>query len=130
MTKNTALFATLGLVMLATLLHIYATEHHYYFYFWWWHFIVHGMAGASVGAAAVTFWKFKFTAKWKIYLLAVLAALVVGIGWEAYEKFFNLIFVIPVSYRADLMLDLFADTLGALISAPFFIKFGTWLIEA
>ena len=94
---------------------------HYYVYWevWWWDLLTHSTAGFGVAAFAYLLRPAAFRRPAALFLALPAFVLVVGLGFEVYERLFRTFWWSwSVSYYLeDTLLDLVMDTLGALALA-------------
>jgi hypothetical protein len=91
---------------------------HYYVYWevWWWDLLTHSTAGFGVAAFAYLLRPAAFRHPVALFVALPAFVLVVGVGFEVYERLFRSFWWSwSVSYYLeDTLLDLVMDTLGAL----------------
>jgi hypothetical protein len=114
------LFASLVLIVLISSLHIYAGEKYLYFLYWWFDIVMHFLGGVWVG---VTFlWLYFFSRffgqqafqKGKVFKVAIISFVIVGLSWEIFEVFIGVPIYEP-NYIFDTVSDLIVGTLGVLV---------------
>jgi hypothetical protein len=124
MAKNKVIIPALSaLIMVIAVLHVAAMNYNLYFYLWWFDIVMHFLGGLWCGYFTlyyVSWYETKHAITWtrsRTWVAAVLATLLVGIGWEVYEYVFGFTFTLKSSYRLDTILDLVMDTSGAIVAA-------------
>jgi uncharacterized membrane protein YjdF len=116
------------LVVLLGAVHFLASFFYLYWIVWWFDNVSHFLGGLMTGV--LSFWvlrQFVF----KSYVLNIrgvltiilVSVLVVGVGWEVFEKVFNIAEGVPgESYMIDTTVDLIADLLGGVAAAVLVYK--------
>ncbi len=99
----------------------FGIEQDYFLTIWWWDILLHVLGGVWAGlfgAWAAGFFGIRITlARCALYALAI------GAGWELFEYAAGLGGSIFMSYTADVIKDLFDDTLGGAL-AYYFVRRG------
>jgi len=115
----------IGLLILSGVIFILnkvALVHFFYWRFWWYDIMMHFMSGALIGALAL--WGalrfYPMLSKRKLFLMAILTAIVVGLGWEVME-YVGGITNGEAGYVFDTVKDLVMDTLGSLLVCSIFM---------
>lgn len=109
--------------VLLTTFHFIGSQFEFYLDLWWFDILMHALGGAISGGFTliVSRW-FRFFAPTLervkgTYLVAVIGALVIGIVWEVFEKYFDLTYA--YNYKFDTTLDLVMDGVGAFLIARY-----------
>lgn len=115
----------IGLLILAGVIFILnkvALVHFFYWRFWWYDVMMHFISGALIGALAL--WGalrfYPTLSKRKLFVMAILTAIVVGLGWEVME-YVGGITHSEAGYVFDTVKDLVMDTLGSLLVCSIFM---------
>ena len=124
--KESLLFVLLVLIFLIAVLHISAIELFWYWRVWWIDIVMHFLGGLWIALASlwVTFYsglvKNVRRTPGVFFIVTVVSAIVVGIGWEVFE-FLSGAFI-GVGLSQDTFHDLFADLGGALTVFLFAVR--------
>ena len=125
MFKSRFFIAGVFFLIIVAVIHISAIYLNWYFRISWIDNVIHFLAGISVSCAflaSVEGWlKIGNVSQWRVFFLALISVLFVGIIWEIFEYSCDLTFYWLQDYPLDTAMDLIADISGATI--PFlFIK--------
>jgi len=121
MKKCSLLYVTFALVILLGFVHFVAESLYLYWTVWWLDNIVHALAGFTIGLFIIWFLFYSsiFYKRSPTILEAILNALlcvmIIGIGWEVFE-YINGITQSTEGYTLDIVHDLIADALGAILA--------------
>jgi len=114
------------LVFLIVALHAAAIFLHLYWTLWWYDIIVHFLGGLFTGLLVLWLRFFSgyfgaeaFPAGQSVLLFALAATLVVGIGWEIFERIFGNTWSVE-GYYMDTTLDIIFDFIGGACAFVFF----------
>lgn len=121
MKKYSLLYVSFAMVVVLATLHFIAEAFYFYWTIWWFDNLMHLLGGLSVGLVIV--WLLFNTGLFsetrlsnlKFVFLVVVLVLLVGIVWEIFE-YLNDITQSFEGYTLDTSLDLFFDTLGAILA--------------
>ncbi len=94
--------------------HIGGARFEWYLDFWWFDIVMHILGGAVVGGLCVALYV-RMISQVSVrgaLLVSVTAAVVIGVGWEIFEWYFDLIYT--VHYVTDTVTDLVMDMVGGL----------------
>lgn len=100
-----------------------AEKFHWYFSIWYFDMIMHFLGGFWVGF----FFLYTFLAKDPVlptaglFLKIILSTLAIGILWEFYEYFLNVVSFTSFDFK-DTLSDIFFDLLGSFASIFYFFK--------
>lgn len=92
--------------------HLMGARFEWYLDFWWFDIVMHILGGAVVGGLCVALYARMSrrvsvrTALW----VSMIAAAVIGVGWEVFEWYFDLIYT--VHYATDTTIDVVMDIVG------------------
>jgi uncharacterized membrane protein YjdF len=111
------------LVVLMGAVHFFASFFYLYWIVWWFDNVSHFLGGLMTGVLA--FWALRrfvfrsYVLNFRGILTIILASvLVVGVGWEVFEKVFDIAGGVPgESYMKDTTIDLIADLLGGVVAS-------------
>lgn len=114
-------------VLLATL-HFVGSQFEFYLDLWWFDILMHALGGAISGGFTL------IVARWfrplspilervsGAYSIAILGALFIGISWEVFEKYYDLIYT--QNYLVDTTIDLIMDVLGSVLIGRYALRKG------
>lgn len=109
------LWAQFFTALVVAILHIAALQWDLYFYYYWFDMVTHTLGGIFIALAAASVSVYRGV---RISIpFCVLAALVVGIGWELFEYVFHIPQTSWISYPLDTAKDIVMDTFGGTIGA-------------
>ncbi len=100
-----------------------ALQFYWYSSVWYLDMIMHFFGGFWVGLFFIYVFSTK-NPKTSILILffkVFLATLIIGVLWEAYEFFLNIVSATSFDFR-DIMSDIFFDLLGSIVSVFYFFK--------
>lgn len=127
MPRNHLLSVLAILICIIVALHFAATSFDLYWTLWWYDIIVHFLGGAFAGLLAgwLRFLSGYFGAplipsEFRVFCFVVLSTLVIGIGWEIFERMFGHTWSIE-GYWLDTTMDVILD-IGGGIAAFYFFK--------
>lgn len=111
----------LSLISLIAILNAYAIEFSLYWSFWWFDILMHFLGGLWV--ALVSLWGVgvinrrvaQALTRKQIFLLSVVSAIAVGVGWELFE-YLSGMFVEQDGILLDTIIDLIMDTIGGIVA--------------
>jgi len=104
-----ALFLTqTAVVLLVAMVHLSALQWFLYWYYPWLDLFTHFLGGLWVALASA--WILSYAGRTPSFLVLILAAMVIGVGWELFESFAG----VPkeANFAFDTSLDLIMDFIG------------------
>lgn len=112
------------LLIIIAVLHFLALQFYLYWTFWWLDILMHFLGGLWVGLTALWFFFFSgyvyknvnLVRNTKIFLITIASVIVVGVLWEVWELWAELVFVNETGYFLDTSLDMVMDTLGGIVA--------------
>ncbi len=112
------------LIIIIAVLHFLALQFYLYWTFWWLDILMHFLGGLWVGLTALWFFFFSgymhknvnLVRSTKIFLITIASVIVVGVLWEVWELWADLVFVNEAGYFLDTSLDMVMDTLGGIVA--------------
>lgn len=116
--KNILLLALLVIAFVVLTLDRIAQDNYLYWAYWWYDIMMHFLGGFLVAGIALWFLA-RFsdesmrTARRALYV-AIITAIIIGIGWEIFEYFSGALLQQNGSIVGDTALDLVMDVVGAL----------------
>ena len=108
-------------------LHITGIIYSLYFKIIWTDTVIHALGGFWVAGVALWFYylsgyvKPRLSKGVHVFLISILAAIVIGVLWEIFEVVTGATFVTRAAYVPDTIVDLIADSVGALAMAFYFL---------
>ena len=114
------LFVVLAGIALGHFWGIYALG---YWSLWWFDIVTHFLGGLWVGGMAL--WLLTKGSKRSntyVYWAGMVAAFLVGVGWEVFEVVTDPLLSSEAGYLSDTICDLFTDTAGGLLAALLFLR--------
>lgn len=123
MLPRVLLFTQLPIAGLIGALHLLGFQYFLYWRFWWYDMIIHSLGGIEVVLAVA--WFVGLSRQSATWLSLLAAAIVVGIGWEAFELWGG----IPreANWTFDTAIDLSMDALGGIIGISIVARLGRHL---
>lgn len=99
-----------------------------YMTIWWYDSLLHFLGGLWLGLNAVWIYNTqsyvrKFIYRWSSLVIAVSAAICIGVIWEIYEYVFGIPRSPFMSYPLDVLKDLILDILGGVLAGWFASRF-------
>lgn len=137
MLKSRFFIFNFTLLFLVFVLNSWALSEFLYWKIWWFDLLMHFLGGLFVGSSALwIFFDFRkkevsTDKKFEALIIAILAVLIIGIGWEIYEFLADKIIGINFGLKnfnvmqpgiIDTFEDLLMDIVGALVSFLMFEK--------
>lgn len=119
--KPRLLFISFFLIALLGALHFIASEFYFYWTISWFDTMMHFLGGISLGlfslwvAYSAGLFKKMPLSRSAIIVTAFFSVLIIGVGWEIFEKM-NGLTQSTEGYRLDTIHDLLADMAGALVA--------------
>ena len=120
---RTPFFKTLcTTIVIVAILHFVALNFYLYWSYWWFDILVHFLGGFWIGLSALWLIFFSgFTDKESAgftayFLIAIVASIIVGLGWEVFETVAK-IAADPTVYWKDTLTDLALDIIGGMLAA-------------
>ena len=112
------------LIIIIAVLHFLALQFYLYWTFWWLDILMHFLGGLWVGLTALWFFFFSgymhknvnLVRSTKIFLITIASVIVVGVLWEVWELWADLVFINEAGYFLDTSLDMVMDTLGGIVA--------------
>ncbi len=123
MNVRTSLYATLFLLLIVAILHISGIRLYFYWRIGWYDKVVHMLAGA-----AVVFFMYYIIRTIDIFprsytlVLAMIAAILIGIGWEIFEIQSGYTSVHKLGYAFSTMADLLSDVIGGTAAVLYILQ--------
>ena len=126
MPRNRLLRDIAVLVCIIAALQFTAISFHLYWTFWWYDIILHFLGGIFVGLLILWFRFFsgyfgvhQHTSEVSTFFFIVIATLIVGVGWEAFERALGQTWSVE-GYYVDTILDVIFDLIGSVVAFYFF----------
>ena len=122
--KLNLLYTALVLTALIAVFNVLALKFYFYWSYWWFDWVMHFSAGVAGSLSAYWvlsncgIWQFKVDRALVPVLSVAICVLVVGVAWEVFE-FTNGMTDSHEGLQLDVINDLIADTLGAILAAYF-----------
>jgi len=117
MKKRSLLYVGLGLAFLVWVLNSVALNLYLYWTVGWYDVMMHFLGGLTIGVLVM--WVLGFENRsWKNFLIAFIAVLIVGVGWEIFEYINGMTFSTE-KYAEDVFHDIVMDSLGAIVAYLF-----------
>jgi uncharacterized membrane protein YjdF len=106
------------LLIIVGFLNFVATIFYLYWSVWWFDNLLHFLSGACIAIACLSFFHLKSGEVWRIVFIGVFFALLIGIVWEIFEWYFEIVYVEEgLAYVFDTTSDILMDTTGALLAS-------------
>jgi len=127
MFQNTFLVTLFFVLLAVAVIHLLGLAFFLYWRIWWLDIFNHFGGGFWVGGMVLWGYQRLFpsfsqnTSRVAFITLAILGAFVVGIWWEIYEVLIGSILLPSEEYFSDTIIDLIADTVGAIAAALLFL---------
>ncbi|KKW11051.1 MAG: hypothetical protein UY50_C0022G0019 [Parcubacteria group bacterium GW2011_GWA2_49_9] len=128
MSRNSLLYILAGLVVLVAALHGSAMAFSLYWHLSWFDILPHTFGGVFVSLLSVWLWYFSgYLGKHSLprpallFWVAILSALVIGIGWEVFERALGHTWS-PEGYWLDTYGDIISDTVGGIVTGLFVVR--------
>ncbi len=127
LSRNSLLYILAGLIIVIVALHGTALAYALYWYWWWYDLVLHFLGGVFSTLVAVWFCffsgytAFKVPSPARLLRFAILSAILIGLGWELFERFLGHSWS-PEGYYLDTGIDLVMDTLGGLTGFLVFFR--------
>lgn len=125
LSRTTLLYIIAGLILCIAALHAAAFSFYLYWSLWWYDLLLHYLGGAF--AALIFVWVRYYSGYFRLEkptmlrlcVMAIAGALLVGAGWELFERLLNvhIWWSGPEGYVLDTMMDIVMDTLGGITAA-------------
>ena len=121
----------LGFVIMVILglAHAAALSFYLYWSYWWFDWVMHSLMGLAIGL--VVYWAiFDLSGPLRLrpkslltpFLVIFLTLITIGVAWEIFEYVLGLTDSYEASYALDVINDLLADSIGAILAAFIGIK--------
>lgn len=130
MNKHFPVWILALLVLLIFGFNLFATYWHLYFLIWWLDIPVHMFGGACIALIALSFYfrptslGFQKYSSLSMFVYAITATLILGLGWEVYEFVFDRAMSVNDLQLGDTIKDICDDLFGAGVATLLFIKKG------
>ena len=125
--QKKALIITIAETVLLALLYAYGMVEKLFFHIWWYDIPLHFLGGLAIAMAVLYVYYFAglfapVAAPRRFFLLALIAAIVVGIIWEIFEYVSGFTFTTGDKYVLDTLKDMGMDILGALVAYIYYMR--------
>ncbi len=120
--------AFLGLFIFTV--NLLAMKFFWYYSIWWFDMPMHFLGGIFIGLLSLSVYMSYFIKEetvltlGKIFWIAFISALIVGVAWELFEFSLDTFITFKVHYLPDTLSDLCFDMTGAMTAALYYLYFG------
>jgi len=108
------LYIAFGLVVLLATLHFIAIALYFYWTLWWYDYLMHFLGGLALGFFILSF---SNTVSMKTISISIVCVMLLGGAWEIFEYINGIVDSIESYYTLDVIHDLIADGVGAVLAA-------------